>query len=87
MTTEVMSRIWSKRVDYASPVSKAHWMDSGYLFPIIDYKYKIRQLVLYDNSGIHTKSVNGGVALLLMCVVTTNQNALYPLVKYLDWNS
>ena len=60
MTTEVMSGIWSNRVDYSSPVSKAHWMDSGYLFPIIAYKYKIRKLVLYDNSGTHTKSVNVG---------------------------
>jgi hypothetical protein len=25
------------------------------------------------------------VALQLMCIVTTNQNALYPLIKYLDW--
>jgi hypothetical protein len=60
MTTEVMSGIWSNRVDYSSPVSKAHWMDSGYLFPIIAYKYKIRQLVLCDISGIHTQSVDGG---------------------------
>jgi hypothetical protein len=60
MTTEVMSGIWSNRVDYSPPVSKAHWMDSGYLFPDIAYKHKIRQLVLYDNSGTHTKSVNGG---------------------------
>ncbi len=60
MTTAVMSGIWSNRVDYSSPVSKAHWMDSGYLFPVIAYKYQIRQLVLYDNSGTHAKSVNGG---------------------------
>jgi hypothetical protein len=32
---EVMSGIWSNRVDYSSPVGKAHWMDSGYLFPAI----------------------------------------------------
>ncbi len=60
MTTEVMSGIWSNRVDYSSPVSKANWMDSGYLFPVIAYKYKIRQLVLYGNSGTHTQSVAGG---------------------------
>ena len=60
MTTKVMSGIWSKRVDYSSPVSKAHWMDSAYLFPVIAYKYKIGQLVLYDNSATHTNCVNGG---------------------------
>jgi hypothetical protein len=60
MTMEVMSGIWSNRVDYSSPVSNAHWMDSGYLFPVIAYKYKIRQIVPYDNSGTHTKSVDGG---------------------------
>jgi hypothetical protein len=60
MTTKVMSGIWSERVDYSSPVSKAHWMDSAYLFPVIAYKYKIRQLVLYNNSATHTNCVDGG---------------------------
>ncbi len=60
MTTKVMSGIWSKRVYYSSPVSKAQWMDSAYLFPVIEYKYKIGQLVLYNNSATHTHCVDGG---------------------------
>ena len=60
ITTEVMNGIWSNRVDYSSPVSKAHWMHSAYLFPVIAYKYQIRKLVLYDNSGTDTNSVDGG---------------------------
>ena len=35
-------------------------MDSGYLLPIIAYKYKISKIVLYDNSGTDTHSVDGG---------------------------
>jgi hypothetical protein len=55
-----MNGIWSKNVDYSTLVSKAHWMNSTYLFPVIAYKYKIRRLVLYDNSGKDTNSVDGG---------------------------
>jgi hypothetical protein len=57
-----MNRIWSKHLDYSTPVSKAHWMDSAYLCPVIviAYKYEIRKLVLYDNSGTDTNSVDGG---------------------------
>ena len=55
-----MNAIWSNSVDYSSPVSKARWMDSAYLFPVIAYKYQIRTLVLYDNSGTDTNSVDGG---------------------------
>ncbi len=80
-----MSGIWSNRVDYSSPVSKAHWMESGYLFPVIAYKYKIRQLVLYDNSDTHTQSVDGGCCFTTHVIVTTKQNALNPLIQYLDW--
>ena len=47
-------------MDYSLPVKKAHWMDSAYLFPVIAYKYQIRKLVLYDNSGTNTNSVDGG---------------------------
>jgi hypothetical protein len=60
MTTEVMSGILSNRIDYSSTVGKAHWMDSGYLLPIIAYKYKISKIFLYDNSGTDTHSVDGG---------------------------
>jgi hypothetical protein len=60
MTTEVMSGIWRERIDYSSPVGRAHWMDSGYLLPIIAYKYKMRKVVLYDNSGTDTASIDGG---------------------------
>jgi hypothetical protein len=60
ITTKVMNGIWSNSVDYLSPVSKALWMDSAYLFPVIAYKYQISRLVLYDNSGTDTNSVDGG---------------------------
>jgi hypothetical protein len=46
MTTAVIRGIWSNCVDYSSPVSKALWIDSGYLFPTIACNYQIRQLVL-----------------------------------------
>jgi hypothetical protein len=57
---EVMNGIWSNHVDYSLPVKKAHWMDSAYLFPVIAYQYQIRKLVLYDNSGTDTTSVDSG---------------------------
>ena len=60
MTTKVMSGIWSKCVDYSTPVGRAHWMDSTYLLPIIAYKYKMRKVVLYDNSGTDAESIDGG---------------------------
>jgi hypothetical protein len=60
ITTKVMNGIWSKHLDYSTPVSKAHWMDSAYLCPVIAYKYQISKLVLYDNSGTDTNSVDGG---------------------------
>jgi hypothetical protein len=35
---------------------------------------------------VHIQKVSMVVfALQLMCIVTTNQNALYPLIQYLDW--
>jgi hypothetical protein len=55
-----MNGIWSNHVDYSLPVKKAHWMDSAYLFPVIAYQYQIRKLVLYDNSGTDTTSVDSG---------------------------
>jgi hypothetical protein len=60
ITSVVMKGIWSNRVDYSFPVSKPHWMDLAYLFPVVAYKYQIGQLVLYDNSGTDTSSVDGG---------------------------
>jgi hypothetical protein len=60
ITKEVMNGIWSNHVDYSLPVKKAHWMDSAYLFPVIAYKHQIRKLVLYDNSGTDTTSVDSG---------------------------
>jgi hypothetical protein len=60
MTTEVMSGIWSNCIDYSSTVGKAHWMESGYLLPIIAYKHKISKIVLYDNSGTDTQRVERG---------------------------
>ena len=33
---------------------------SAYLFPVITYKYQIRKIVLYDNSGTNTTSVDSG---------------------------
>jgi hypothetical protein len=60
MTTEVMSGIWSNHLDYTSYVGKAHWMDSGYLVPIIAYKYKISKIVVFDNSSTDTQHVDGG---------------------------
>ena len=59
MTTEVMSGIWSNHVDYSVSVGSSHWMDSGYLLPVIVYMYKIPHLVVYDNSGTHTKHIDG----------------------------
>jgi hypothetical protein len=35
-------------------------MDSGYLLPMIAYKYKISKIILYENSGTDTHSVNRG---------------------------
>ena len=78
MTTEVMSGIWSNRVVYSSPGSKAHWL---WIFASRHcLQDKIRQLVLYDNSGTHTKSVDGGRCLTTYvycydkskCSVSTN---------------
>ena len=60
ITKEVMNGIWSNHVDYSLPVKKAHWMDSAYLFPVIAYKHQIRKLVLYDNSGTDSTSVDSG---------------------------
>jgi hypothetical protein len=59
MTTKVLSGIWSKNVSYLSFVSIPHWMDAGHLLPVIVYKYQIKQLVLYDNSGSHMIGVDG----------------------------
>ena len=72
ITTNVMNGIWSKHLDYSTPVSKAHWMDSAYLCPVIviAYKYQIRKLVMYDNSGTDTNSVE---------LFMTNPNVKYPL--------
>ncbi len=82
ITTNVINGIWSKHLDYSTPVSKAYWMDSAYSCPVIviAYKYQIKKLVLYDNSGTDTNSVDGG----LMCIVMTNPNVKYPLRQYLD---
>jgi hypothetical protein len=44
MTTEVMSRIWSNRVDYSLSVGLSHWKDSAYLLPVIVYMYKSHNL-------------------------------------------
>ena len=60
MTTKVMGGIWRKCVDYSTPVGRAHWMDSTYLLPTIAYKHKMRKVVLYDNSGTDTESIDGG---------------------------
>ena len=54
-------------MDYSLPVKKAHWMDSAYLLPVIAYKYQIRKLVLYDNSGTDTTSVDRGCC-FITCV-------------------
>jgi hypothetical protein len=72
--------IWSNHVDYSSPVSKAHWMEAPYLLPVIADKYQIPHLVLYDNSGTHTKNVDGSRYFTtsvychdkLKCCVSTN---------------
>ncbi len=87
MTTEVMSGIWSNRIDYSSTVGKAHWMDSGYLLPIIAYKYKISKIVLYDNSGTDTHSVDGGwcFTTYVYCYDMTNQNAVFLQILCMDW--
>ncbi len=61
MTTEVMSGIWSNHVDSSLSVGLSHWMDSAYLLTVIVYMYKIPQLVLYNNSGIHTKHIDGSM--------------------------
>jgi hypothetical protein len=81
MTTEVMSGIWSNRVDYSSPVSKAHWMDSGYLLPTIAYKTKSDNLSSMTIVVHIQKVLMVVVALQRMCIVMTNQNALYPLIQ------
>ena len=73
MTTKVMSGIWSKCVDYSTPVGRAHWMDSTYLLPIIAYKYKMRKVVLYDNSGTDTESIDGGRC-FTTCVYCYNES-------------
>ncbi len=85
MTTKVMSRIWNNRIDYSSTVGKAHWMDSVYLLTIIASKYKISKIVLYDNSGTDTHSVDGGHCFTTMCIVMSNQNALFLQILCLDW--
>jgi hypothetical protein len=59
MTTEVMSGIWSNRVDYSVSIGSSHWMDSGYLLPVIVCMYKIPQFFVHDNSGTHTKHIDG----------------------------
>jgi hypothetical protein len=59
MTMEVMSGIWSNRVDYSVSIGSSHWMDSGYLLPVIVYMYIIPHLVVYDNSRTHTKHIDG----------------------------
>ncbi len=92
MTTEVMSGIWSNRIDYSSTVGKVHWMDSGYLLPIIAYKYKISKIFLYDNSGTDTHSVDGGHCFTTYvycydqskCCVSTNCPKLVASKDYLN---
>ena len=59
MTTEAMSGIWSNCVDYSVSIGSSHWMDSAYVLPVIVYMYKIPQLVVYNNSGTHTKHIDG----------------------------
>ena len=73
MTTKVMSGIWRKHVDYSTSVGRAHWMDSTYLLPIIVYKYKMRKVVLYDNSGTDTESIDGGRC-FTTCVYCYNES-------------
>ena len=63
MTTEAMSgiQIQGNRVDNSVSIGSSHWMDSAYVLPVIvyTYMYKIPQLVVYDNSGTHTKHIDG----------------------------
>ena len=80
-----MNGIWSNCVDYSSPISKAHWMDSAYLFPVIAYKYQIRKLVLYDKVVQIPIVLMVDVVLQLICIVMTNPNVKFPLLQYLDW--
>ncbi len=52
-----------------------------------EHVYKISKIVLYDNSGTDTHSVDelmGDVALLRMCIVMTNQNAVFLQILCLD---
>ena len=59
LTTEVMSGIWGNCVDYSVSIGSSHWMEYAYVLPVIVYMYKIPQLVVYDNSGMHTKHIDG----------------------------
>ncbi len=85
MTTEVMSGIWSNRIDYSSTIGKAHWMDSGYLLPMIAYKYEISKIVLHDNSGTETHSVDGGRCFTTYVHCYDIQNAAFLQILCLDW--
>jgi len=76
------SHEWNLEQPY--PVIKAHWMKAPFLLPIIANKYQISQLVLYDNGGTYTKMLMVFFALQLLCIVMTNQNAVYPQIQALD---
>ena len=84
MTTEVMSGIWSNHLDYSSYVGKAQWMDSGYLLPIIAYKYEISKLsFLTIVVQIHNMSMED-VVLLPIFTVMMKPNAVLQHILCLD---
>ncbi len=58
---------------------------SGYLLPVIAYKTKSDNLSSMTIVVHIQKVLMVVIALQCMCIVMTNQNALYPLIQYLDW--
>ncbi len=60
MTTEVMSGIWNNRIEILLLLVKHTGWTLDICFISLLKKDKISKIVLYDNSGIETHSVNGG---------------------------
>ena len=85
ITTEVMNGIWSNRVDYSSPVSKAHWMDSAYCFLSLLTNIKSENLSCMTIVVQIPIVLTVDVVLQLICIVMTNPNVKFPLLQYLDW--
>ncbi len=74
-----MSGIYSNGVDYSSSVSKALGWTLDICFPSLLTSKKSDKLS-WMTIVVHLQKVSMVVvALQLMCIVTANQNALYPL--------